>query len=233
MYKGKKFLAVIPARGGSKRVPKKNILDLAGKPLIAWSIEAGLKSKYIDDVIVTSDCDDILKISKEYGAKTLKRPQELAQDTTTTFDTILHTLQNTEQYNFVILLQPTSPLRTEVHIDEAIELLDEKKADAIISICETEHSPLWSNTLPKDESMENFISEEIKNIRSQDLPLYYKLNGAIYICKIDSLKRDNSFFLKKNIYGYKMDQKSSIDIDTELDFDFVDFLIRKNINEKN
>ncbi|WP_428024993.1 cytidylyltransferase domain-containing protein [Arcobacter sp.] len=227
MFKKKKFLAVIPARGGSKRLPKKNILDLAGKPLIAWSIEAGLRSKYIDDVIVTSDCDDILKISKEYGAKTLKRPQELAQDTTTTFDTIMHTLQNTEQYDFIVLLQPTSPLRTEVHIDEAIELLDRKNAEAVISICEMAHSPLWSNTLPVDDSMENFINEEIKNTRSQDLPKYFRLNGAIYICRIENFLREKSFFIKKNIFGYKMDQNNSIDIDTKLDFEIAKVLKQK------
>ena len=233
MYRGKRFLAIVTARGGSKRLPHKNILDLEGRPLIAWSIEAGLKSQYIDNVIVTSDSDDILRISKKYGAQTIKRPQNLAEDTTSSIDTLLHAIQGlTDEYDFVILLQPTSPLRTEVYIDEAIELLDEKKADAIVSICETEHSPLWSNTLPKDESMVNFITDEIKNTRSQDLPQYFRLNGAIYICNIEKLIKENSLFLKKNIFAYKMDQYSSVDIDTQLDFEIAKVMIKKgDINE--
>jgi CMP-N,N'-diacetyllegionaminic acid synthase len=184
MYNKKRFLAIIPARGGSKRLPKKNILNLGGKPLIAWSIEAGLNSQYIDAVIVTSDNEEILNISEKYGAQIIQRPQNLAEDTTSSIDTLLHAIEGLTQYDFVVLLQPTSPLRTDIHIDEAIKLLTEKEADAVISICETEHSPLWSNPLPKDESMVNFISNEIKNTRSQDLPQYFRLNGAIYILSL-------------------------------------------------
>ena len=218
MFNGKTFLAIVPARGGSKRLPRKNVLDLAGKPLIAWSIEAGLKSKYIDEVIVSSDDDEIIDISKKYNAQTIKRPDELASDTATTFDALKHTIDNIEEYNYIILLQATSPLRNEKHIDEAIELLESKKADAIVSVCEMDHSPLLSNTLPKDNSMSNFISDEVKNKRSQDLENYYRLNGAIYICKTDKLLEEKTFFLKDNIFAYKMDRESSVDIDEELDF---------------
>jgi len=123
----KTFLAIIPARGGSKRLPRKNLLDLCGKPLIAWSIEAALKSKYISKVIVSSDEEEILNIAKEYKADFIKRPDELASDTATTFDALKHTLENVEKYDYVVLLQPTSPLRDEKHIDEAIELLELKK----------------------------------------------------------------------------------------------------------
>ena len=127
MIDGKSILAVIPARGGSKRLPNKNILDLAEKPLIAWSIEAGLNSKYIDTVVVSSDSDDILDISKKFGADIIKRPDELASDTATSFDAIKHTIENTiETFDYVILLQPTSPLRNNSHIDEAFELLIKK-----------------------------------------------------------------------------------------------------------
>ena len=111
MYKNKTFLAIIPARGGSKRLPRKNILNLGGKPLIAYSIEAGLDSSYIDKVVVTSDDDEILTISKKYGAVTINRPDELASDTSTTFDAIKHTVDNCEKYDYIVLLQPTSPLR--------------------------------------------------------------------------------------------------------------------------
>ena len=225
MYTNKKFLAIIPARGGSKRLPRKNVLDLCGKPLIAYTIEAALKSKYIDKVIVSSDDEEILNISSNFGADIIKRPIDLANDTATTFDTIKHTIDNFEKYDYIVLLQPTSPLRNEKHIDEAIELLENKKADAIVSVCEMDHSPLWSNTLPKDGNMSNFLKDEILNKRSQDLEKYYRLNGAIYICKTEKLLENKGFFLKENIFAYVMDRKSSVDIDEDIDFKMVETLI--------
>lgn len=227
MYKNKTFLAIIPARGGSKRLLRKNILDLNGKPLIAYSIEAGLKSKYIDKVIVSSDDDEILEVSKKYGAQLIKRPEVLASDTATTFDALKHTIDNIEKYDYILLLQATSPLRNEKHIDEAIELLELKKADAIVSVCEMDHSPLWSNTLPKDNSMTGFLKDEVKNKRSQDLERHYRLNGAIYICKTDKLLEDKTFFLKDKIFAYKMNRESSIDIDEEIDFKMAEVLMVK------
>jgi len=224
-----KYLAIIPARGGSKRLPNKNILELNGKPLIAWSIEAAKKSKYIDDVVVTSDSEKILDVANKYNIKTIKRPDYLASDTATTFDVIKHTIDSLQnKYKYTVLLQPTSPLRNEKHIDEAIELLEKKNADAVISVCETDHSPLWSNTLPEDLDMSNFLRDEIKNKRSQDLPKFYRLNGAIYICKTDKLLEEKSFFIKNNIYAYIMDRKSSIDIDDEIDFKLAEILIKGN-----
>ena len=221
-----KYLAIIPARGGSKRLPNKNILELNGKPLITWSIESAKKSKYIDDIVITSDSEKILDIAKKYNVKTIKRPDYLASDTATTFDAIKHTIDSLQdKYEYIILLQPTSPLRNEKHIDEAIELLENKNADAIISVCETDHSPLWSNTLPEDLNMSNFLRDEIKNKRSQDLPKFYRLNGAIYICKTDKLLEEKTFFIKNNIYAYIMDRKSSIDIDDEIDFKLAEILI--------
>jgi CMP-N,N'-diacetyllegionaminic acid synthase len=219
MNKNKTFLAIIPARGGSKRLARKNVLDLCGKPLIAYSIEAGLKSKYIDKVIVTSDDEEILSISKRYGADIIVRPDELSNDTATTFDAIKHTIENTNKYDYLVLLQPTSPLRTQKHINEAIELLEAKNADAVISVCEMEHSPLWSNTLNEDLDMSNFLKEEVLNKRGQDLDKYFRLNGAIYICKMDKILNNKGFFLKENIYAYKMNKKDSIDIDDEFDFE--------------
>lgn len=227
MYKSKTFLAIIPARGGSKRLPRKNILDLCGKPLVAWSIEAGLKSNYIDRVVVSSDDDEILNISSNFGAETIKRPVELASDAATTFDAIKHTIENIQKYDYIVLLQPTSPLRNEKHIDEAIELLEEKQADAIVSVCEMDHSPLWSNTLPENGNMSSFLRDEVLNKRSQDLEKYYRLNGAIYICKVEKLLEEKSFFLKENIFAYVMDRKSSIDIDEEIDFKIAKALIDK------
>ena len=226
MYKDKTYLAIIPARGGSKRLPNKNILELAGKPLIAYTIEAAKKSKYIDDIIVSSDSDNILNIAKDYNIKTIKRPDYLASNTAKTIDVIKHVIENIiGEYDYIVLLQPTSPLRNEKHIDEAIELLNAKEADAIVSVCEMDHSPLWSNTLPASLSMEGFLREEVKNKRSQDLDKYYRINGAIYICKTDELLKQNTLFLDKNIFAYVMNRKSSIDIDDEIDFKLVEVLM--------
>lgn len=228
MLNGKTFLAIIPARGGSKRLPRKNVLEIGGKPLIAWSIDAAIKSSYIDKVIVTSDDAEILEIAQHYGADIVKRPIELAKDTATTYDAIKHTVENVEKYDYIILLQPTSPLRNEQHIDEAINLLHVKQADAIVSVCKMEHSPLWSNVLPEDGDMSFFIRDEIKNRRSQDLSDYYRLNGAIYICKTENFLDEKTFFIKKNIFAYKMKRKNSIDVDEEIDFEICKVFLRDN-----
>jgi len=220
MHSGKTFLAIIPARGGSKRLPGKNLLNLNGKPLIVWSINAGLKSQYIDEVLVSSDDDKILTVAKDSGSNTIKRPKVLATDTATTFDAVEHAMTSARNYDFIVLLQPTSPLRTARHIDEAIEMLNEKNADAIISVTKTEHSPLWCNTLPDDGDMSAFIKDEIKSTRSQDLPDFYRLNGAIYIVKSSALLAQKTFFIKENIFSYVMDAKDSVDIDNEIDFKF-------------
>lgn len=227
MYKGKTFLAVIPARGGSKRLPRKNLLDLAGKPLIAWTIEAAKHSKYIDHFVVSTDDQEITSVSKKYGAEVLTRPSELATDTASSVDVVLHAIEKqNKHYDYVVLLQPTSPLRTDQHIDEAIELIFEKNADAIISVCETDHSPLWANTLPEDGRMDNFIREDVKGKRSQDLPKFFQLNGAIYVSNTAVFEQTNGFIVNQS-YAYVMSRKDSIDIDTYLDFEFVNLLMNK------
>jgi CMP-N,N'-diacetyllegionaminic acid synthase len=226
LINGKTILAIIPARGGSKRLPRKNIMELAGKPLIAWTIKAALYSKYIDKVVVSSDSPEILDVSKKYGANTIKRPLELATDIANSFDTVKHTIENlNDKFDVVILLQPTSPLRTQKHIDEAFKLMSENNADAIISISETIHSPLLSNTLPINGSMDNFLSKSVLNKRSQDLKKYYCLNGAIYICKVDVLMGEKTFFIINNIFAYKMDRENSVDIDNITDFRFAEYLM--------
>ena len=201
-------------------------MPLAGKPLISWTIEAAKKSKYINSIVVTSDDAEILSIAKKLGCECVLRPNELAQDDSASFDAVKHAIENSQQHEFVVLLQPTSPLRTDRHIDEAINLLESKEADAVVSVTKMEHSPLWANTLPKDMSMVGFMREDILNLRSQDLPSYYRLNGAIYICKVDKLIERGSFFLKQNIFAYVMSAESSSDIDNKIDFDFADFLLK-------
>ena len=223
----KTFLAIIPARGGSKRLPNKNILNLNGKPLIAYSIEAALQSKYINNVVVSSDSNDILNIAKSFKAQTIKRPDYLATDTAKSFDAIKHTIENMPQYDYIVLLQPTSPLRDANNIDQAINLLEQKNADAIISVSAMEHSPLWANTLDDNLSMKNFLKDEVLNKRSQDLETYYRLNGAIYIAKTDKLLEEETFFLKDNIFAYIMSRENSIDIDEDIDFQLAKIILDK------
>lgn len=235
MHNGKSFLAIIPARGGSKRLPRKNLLDLAGKPLIGWSIAAARECQYIDEVMVTTDDAEISNVARLYGANVpFVRPAELATDTSSSFDAIKHAIEHyrtqlDKRFEFIVLLQPTSPLRSSDEITAAIELLEKKKADAIVSVCEVDHSPLWMNKLPADLSMDNFIHDEVKNIRSQDLPTYYRLNGAIYICSTERLLAEKTFFLSSGIYAHLMSREASVDIDDAVDFNLaLVYMARKN-----
>jgi len=233
MIKGKKILAIIPARGGSKRLPRKNIIDLNGKPLIAWSIEAGLNSKYVDRVIVSTDDIEIAKISEKWGADIpFIRPKELATDTATTVDVIKHAIISLEEigdiYDYIMLLQPTSPLRTSEHIDNAVEIMMEKCLDSITGVSEVSHPIEWTNTLPENLSMDNFISKEVYFTRGQDFPKRYQINGAIYLIKKDSLFLSGQMISKANSMAYVIDKKSSVDIDTEDDFLLASFYLQIN-----
>ncbi len=236
MYKQKTFLALIPARAKSKRLPNKNILPLVGKPLISWTIEAALKSQYIDEIFISTDSPKIVEIAKKYDIYVpFLRPSSLSQDDTPTMDVVRHVIEyykeNKKDFDYIVLLQPTSPLRREKDVDCAIEFLFQKNADGVISVAETFHSPLWMNTLPEDLSMKDFLPKNIINKRSQDLPTYYMLNGAIYIGKTNKVLRENTFFLSDNIYAYIMPREKSIDIDDKIDFRLAEILM-KEIKEK-
>jgi CMP-N,N'-diacetyllegionaminic acid synthase len=232
MFKNKTFLGIIPARGGSKRLKNKNILKLNGKPLIAWSIEAGFKSSYIDEVMVTTDDDKIITIAKDYGAKVpFKRPKKLSDNGATTSDVVRHAIDFYSRklhkvFDYLVILQPTSPLRDGKDIDNAIRLIFKKNADAVISICQLDHPIEWTERLPKNKSMFKFFNKKNFKFRSQNLPKYYRLNGAIYICNVKKFLKEGSVFLKKNIYGFEMPQEKSIDIDTKTDFKLANALIK-------
>ena len=232
MINRKSVLAIIPARGGSKRLPRKNVLNLAGKPLIAWTIETSSQSKYIDRTIVSTDDDEIVSIAKQYGADVpFLRPDELASDEASSIDVVLHSIQEIiaegERYDYVVLLQPTSPLRNVGDVDGALEQLIRNDDNCVISVCESEHSPLWANTLPKSRSMTGFLSKEIINVRSQDLPTFYRLNGAVYIISVPILSglKKPSFFLDDKVSAYLMPSARSIDIDSNLDFMMAELLL--------
>jgi len=233
MLKGKSFIAIIPARSGSKRLPGKNTMKLAGKPLIAWTIQAAIESKYIDRVVVSTDSDQIANLSKKHGADVpYLRPEILARDESPTIDAVLHMLNYLEKrgefYDYVVLLQPTSPLRNARDINESIDLLFDRESDAVVSVCKAEHSPLWCGKLPLDMDMSNFLDIAVINKRSQDLDQYHRLNGAIYLCSVNRLKKEKVFILKSRCIAYEMDQDKSIDIDSHLDFDFAYFCMKKH-----
>ncbi len=225
MINKKSILAIIPARGGSKRLPRKNTLPINGKPLIYWTIKAALKSQYIDKIVISSDDHEVKKLSSFYNVDFIDRPKELSLDDSTTISVVMHAFEKLgAKYDYIILLQPTSPLRNSRHIDEAISLLNKKRSDAIISVCEVGHPPIFTNKIPLDGSMEKFITNEMKNKRTQDFPQFYKINGAIYICCINRLFKEETFFIKDNIFSYIMSKEKSIDIDDEFDFKLAQYL---------
>ncbi|WP_405077686.1 cytidylyltransferase domain-containing protein [Pectobacterium versatile] len=223
----KSTLAIIPARGGSKRLPRKNVKILHGKPLIAWTIDAALSAKTVDDVIVSTDNDEIASVARQYGAQVpFIRPASLASDTATTEDVIRHAVDfMSERYHYdkIIILQPTSPLRTAENIDEANLFFDSKNANAVVSVTECEHNPNWINRLDDTLSLNNFLKPKLFQPGE-----YYRLNGAIYIIRKE-LYNDFSVFYKEGSFAYIMNRESSVDIDKEDDFNYASFILYSNI----
>lgn len=229
MINDKKVLAIIPARKGSNGKIKKNIALLVGKPLIAYTIEAALVSKYIDKIIVSTDDEEIAKISLSYKAEIpFLRPKELAKDSSLVIDAVLHVLtflENEKQsFDIVVLLQPTSPLRSASDIDSAIELLIKKEANSIISVNQTDHIPQLSNTLDENLTMREFFNNNCMNKNRQDYPKYYRINGAVYVSYIQFILSQKNF-LDEKTFAYVMPRERSIDIDEEFDFVLCEFLI--------
>ena len=225
------IIAIIPARGGSKRLPGKNIKDLAGKPMIAWTIEAALDSSVFDHIFVSTDCEKIAEIAKKFGAEVpFLRPAELASDTATTNDVVTHLVnwfekEYDKKVSKTAILQPTSPLRSALHIEEAMTLMKGKSAKAVISVCELEHPIQFCNQLGPSGSMAEFIKpHNIK--RTQDLEPYYRLNGAIYLFDREYVNRLNEIY-SEGAYSYIMSSKLSIDIDVEDDFKLAEFFMNK------
>lgn len=225
MYKDKKILGIIPARSGSKGIKDKNIKPLLGEPLIKYTIDAALNSNMIDDLIVSTDSKTYANISKELGAKVpFLREDYLASDEAKTSDVIIDILEKiNEDYDYFILLQPTSPLRNENHIKEAIKLGVDSECDSVVSVCEVDHSPMIMNTLDEDLSLFNFIKS---SNRRQDNEKFYRINGAIYISKVNHYKKTKDFYLE-NSKAYIMDRRDSIDIDDILDFQIAEAIMKK------
>ncbi len=239
MRDNKKILAIIPARGGSKRLPGKNIKNLGGKPLIAWTIEAAIESNLFDEIMVNTDSKEIAKEAQKFGASTpFIRPEKLASDTASSLDMVKHTLEYYKEqgsrFTTVILLQPTSPLRTSNDIINAYQLFDKKNATSVLSVCEVDHPTSWCNTLNKSLSMKGFIKPSISKNRSQDFDSEYRLNGAIYIWNVNTFLESNDTIIEPS-FASIMPRERSIDIDEEIDFiiasALIDKLKHKNLNK--
>lgn len=224
------ILYFIPARGGSKGLPGKNILLLGNKPMIAHSIIAAQNSSYKGTVLVSTDDIKIADVAKQYSAEVpFMRPAELANDTAATIDVIFHALEfyktKGQTFDIVVLLQPTSPLRITEDIENAIKIMFEKKAEAVVSVCPADHHPLWANTLPESGSMKQFLRDEVKGKNRQQLPVYYRLNGAVFVSSVAALYKHKTF-IHENTYSYVMPENRSIDIDNFLDFKMAELLIK-------
>jgi len=223
------MIAIIPARGGSKGLPGKNIKLLNGKPMIAYAVEAALASSYISDVIVSTDDKEIYQIALQFGAKdTFLRPTELAGDNSLAIDNYIYTLERLHrEYGYriddFVVLQPTSPLRRVEDIDAAIMLFKTKNADSVISYCEELHPISWHKYLKDDGRLENIFPDEIKN-RQDIRPSYYP-NGAIFVFTYALIKSGK--YYSANTFPYLMSRKCSVDIDTIDDFEYAQFLMEK------
>lgn len=230
MYRNKKFLGLITARGGSEGVPRKNIKLLGGKPLIWWTISEAIKSKYLDRLIVSTEDIEIATISKMYNCEVpFMRPIELASNTSTSFDVVKHVLSKIEGYDYLVLLQPTSPFRKSFQIDEAIELCIENECD-VVSVLRLSISPYKTYRLNAIGRLEPILG--MKFDRRQDEPVSYATNGALYINNIENLL-DRGGFIGENTIPYIMDDLSSIDIDTYFDWTIAELLINQAVYKIN
>ena len=232
MIKNKKILAIIPARGGSKGIKNKNIVDINGKPLIYYSIREAKRSKYIDKIIVSTDSDEIASISKKYGAEIpFLRPKSLAMDTSKTIDTVIHCIEflksKGKDYDLMVLLQPTQPLRKSWHIDEALEFIIDKDEESLISVSKAKEHPILMRKIDQDSHVISLLNENSTK-RRQDFTQIYKVNGAIYINKINN-NLNNETSLNDNKLAYIMDESYDLDIDEELDLKLARMIIDENM----
>jgi N-acylneuraminate cytidylyltransferase/CMP-N,N'-diacetyllegionaminic acid synthase len=221
-----KILALIPARGGSKGIPRKNIKPLAGKPLIGWTIEAALQSGSIASVVVSTEDEEIAEVARRHGAQVpFLRPAELAQDNTPSIDPVLHAIDQFKQHDFLLLLQPTSPLRTVEDIDACIRLAADNGAQSVVSVSEPGTHPYWMYRLGPDQRLTPLLEVEPVS-RRQDLPPVYAPNGAIYLVHIESLRRHRRFVTTESM-AYIMPPERSVDLDNMLDWKLAELLFKE------
>lgn len=220
-----KVLAVITARGGSKGVPNKNIREVAGRPLLEWTVRAALGAPSLDRVILSSDDARIIAVAKNAGCDVpFVRPASLATDEATTLDALLHAVEEVPGYEYLVTLQPTSPLRTAEDIEGCIAACVAKDAASACSVVEVAKNPYWMFTLGEDQRMRRLLDQNPMPTRRQDLPDVYMPNGAVYVNRIDSLK-DGGTLITQETVGYVMSAERSLDIDSEFDLRLCDLLL--------
>lgn len=224
------MIALIPARGGSKGVPGKNIRYLDGMPLLAHTIGVAHKSAKIDRIILSTDSKEIAEIGIECGAEVpFMRPSELAQDDSLDIDNSIYTIERLNKefdgyYDRFVTLQPTSPLRTSEDIDNAINIFVEHNADAVVSVCEVPYCPEWLQKIDKNGNLTEWLDTEIALENRQKLETAYVPNGAVYVLKLATLKAKRTYYTDKT-YPYVMPPERSIDIDTYFDFELAEFIM--------
>lgn len=211
-------LALIPARAGSKGIKNKNLAPLAGYPLIHYTIEAAKHATCIDKIIVSSDGDSILDYATSQNIEILRRPQELATDSAQSHEVLLHAMSHYPDYKHIILLQPTSPLRTSKDIENAYSIFCEKKANALLSVSAVDSKILKSFIATENGELQGIANNDYPFMPRQHLPQTYQSNGAIYIVKRE-LFLQNPTFLPQRTHYYLMDAESSLDIDTAADLE--------------
>jgi CMP-N,N'-diacetyllegionaminic acid synthase len=224
-----KYLAIVTARAGSKRLPEKNVRELCGKPLFVWSVLAGTGCPDVGATVVTTDSGQYQDLARSAGAECPRlRPAELASDSASSFDVVKDVLDHygsgLAEYKNFVLLQPTSPLRTADDVAAAIALHRSSGAPAVVSVCEAECPPAWVGQIGDDLKMDDFIRPEHKGVRSQDLGLWYRFNGAIYIVNIEAFLAERSFTPRGTV-AYVMPRERSVDVDTAFDFKVAEALM--------
>ena len=218
MLQGKSFLCFIPARGGSKGVPNKNIRLMNGKPLIAYPIRAAEESGIVDRIVVSTDSDKIGVIAEAYGAEFIKRPPELATDPAIVKDAIVHGLSQLPKYDYVLLMEATSPLTIGRDILKAAKKMLNAKADMIMGVCRASPEQVMIGRLGPNESMKDFLPKDLRICQRQERPTYHFLNGALQMGKYDIFAEAKDYF-EQNTIAFVMGPKDSIHIDTMGDWE--------------
>lgn len=231
MYKDKNILLVIPARGGSKRLPGKNIKFLDGKPLIAYAIEAGKGSKYVDRIVVTTDDEEIARVSKEIGADVpFMRPAELATDEARVLPVMQHAVAALEitsaLFDAIVLIQPTVPGVLPADVDAAIEKFFDAEADSCVSVCEITERPELMFKVEEDGTMMPYTGGSYTPVR--EMPPLYRINGAVYVTKRSVLMEDGKIYDEGKSVAVMMPRERSVDIDTLTDFVIAELLFSQN-----
>lgn len=224
-------IGLIPARGGSKGVPRKNMRMVAGRPLVEFTVQAALDSRYIDYVYLSSDDDEILLCGSAMGARSIRRPAEFASDTASADGVVIHFLEEipgqlAAQDPYIVYMQPTSPLRTARHVDLALEQMEAQAAHTLVSVVEMAKSPFKSFSLDAEGRLQSLFDEEMSNARRQDLPKAYIPNGAIYIFRVSDFL-DRAGFPSNGSVPFIMNEAVSIDIDTEEDIRYLECVLKE------